>query len=521
MKANTVKKQDNSIKTLPPAPLPYSEPTLCGETVYEDENYRLTRLWKWKIESLHADKETGYLRIILDRVAYGKVPHSTFATLEGKRLSQYSFDLTHSFSEGLALVGINGKGYGFIDPEMNFIFPPQFDRAEDFKDGKAAVSDGKDKFFIDKNGNQIFSNLLQAADRYATVKGICEGTLRVSTKNFSYSEIAVTIPTDAAGIWGYINTEGEEIIKPQYIFAGDFKDGLAIVAKGEWRKLGSVYEPKNIRWGAIDTSGNTVIPFVYDGLRRFYKRSDVFAVTKNNESTVIDRNGNRLTQTSFEEIEDEIYGDLFVFVETTEEETLMGVYDLSQDKVVIPAKYTSMHLLPNGTVNAQSYDETLGRYTEKILDLKGEPLFHSEYSYIHSWKAPYETVINTEDGRTLHGLIEPDGKVIIPCIHEITYDGFDKIKDKIVFEENDLAGLKDLQGNVLIQPAYTDIPHEINGCYMVTKEIDQGLYCLGMIAPEGKEMLPVIYDAFYPHSDGKHIFLSQNGVCEAFVIERK
>ena len=79
----------------------------------------------------------------------------------------------------------------------------------------------------------------------------------------------------------------------------------------------------------------------------------------------------------------------------------------------------------------------------------------------------------------------------------------------------------DLQGNVLIPPAYVDIPYEINGCYVVSKELLLDNYSIGIITPEGKEMLPATYDAFYRYSDGKHIFLTQNGVCEAFEIEKK
>lgn len=49
-----------------------------------------------------------------------------------------------------------------------------------------------------------------------------------------------------AGLWGYINREGDIVIPPRYASARDFHEGLAEV---EMERL----------WGYIDTEGRTVI----------------------------------------------------------------------------------------------------------------------------------------------------------------------------------------------------------------------------------------------------------------------
>lgn len=54
---------------------------------------------------------------------------------------------------------------------------------------------------------------------------------------------------------GYINRKGEFQIKPDFFAVGEFSEGVAFVAKKD--------EFDELRWGAIDTLGNLIIPFKY------------------------------------------------------------------------------------------------------------------------------------------------------------------------------------------------------------------------------------------------------------------
>lgn len=80
-----------------------------------------------------------------------------------------------------------------------------------------------------------------------------------------------------AGIWGVVNSDGDFIIKPQYLFAFPFKDGRAIVAKGNWEyrdnwqhagKEYSGYWYEKDLWGVIDQHNNEVVAchhkYIYD-----------------------------------------------------------------------------------------------------------------------------------------------------------------------------------------------------------------------------------------------------------------
>jgi len=510
----------------------YTEPIPTKEIVYEDEKYRLTRIWTWCVSSLYEDKETGYLRVLLDGNSFKGSSHSTYATADGKRLIPFSFDKTGDFSEGLAPVGINGSGYGYIDKDMRFAIPLRYDFAYSFENGIAPVIIGDRRFFIDKNGNELPCPLLDSLKKYTAIGEYSEDTVRVSALSITAFDLADhNIYDGIAGLWGYVDKNGKEIVAPKYVYAYDFQDGIAVAAEGHWRKLtykedkenAGLYRAEDVRWGLIDRSGKTVMPFSFDAILRFDGRTDIFATyqAKDNGWRIVDPSGKILCDTVFDGIESESHGDYILFNRLTEEgDTLMGAYDIKKSATALPPVYTSLHPLPNGYFNAESYSEKLGRTVEQIIDITGRERFPSEYSYIHTKREPYETTIR-ENGEERHGMVEPDGKTVIPCIYNIPFDGFHRIDGMIVFEENEMMGVKTADGKTVVPPKYYDIPHQKGVLYAVTQEREDGEIRYGLVTPEGNEALPFEYEAFYTYSDQKHIFMTKNGICEAFFMEKK
>jgi len=52
------------------------------------------------------------------------------------------------------------------------------------------------------------------------------------------------------GKYGFIDTNGNEIVAPVYDYASDFREGIAVVCKDG-------------KWGAIDENGDVVVPIIY------------------------------------------------------------------------------------------------------------------------------------------------------------------------------------------------------------------------------------------------------------------
>ena len=105
---------------------------------------------------------------------------------------------------------------------------------------KAETASTKGYGFIDRDGNVVIEPQFQYASKF------CSGRACIFTGTMTSSNL----PKD--GLYGYIDSDGKEIIPLIYEKARDFNNnGLASVCK-------------NGKYGIIDTDGNTVVDFTYD-----------------------------------------------------------------------------------------------------------------------------------------------------------------------------------------------------------------------------------------------------------------
>lgn len=113
------------------------------------------------------------------------------------------------FAEGLAVLR-QGDKYGFIDQSGKYIIAPQFDYAWPFKDGRAKVYkdiDGGKHSFIDRSGKLIAPYMYDSAEDYS------EGFARVEKER---NDRPI-----------FIDKSGRPVAFPDYIFSGNFHNGLA------------------------------------------------------------------------------------------------------------------------------------------------------------------------------------------------------------------------------------------------------------------------------------------------------
>ena len=177
------------------------------------------------------------------------------------------FDDAYSFSDSLALVETGGK-WGYIDMYGNYAIQPQFAEAGNFCCGLAPVMYADGSFgYIDKSGAQVialpagmtpgeFNEYGMGEVMSGDLVGFIDtqGNIVVEPQfafvyDFSYG-LAVTALSDY-GYYGYINAGGNLVIEPHFDNAGDFVDGVAIVEKGGL-------------YGVINTNGSYVVAPTYD-----------------------------------------------------------------------------------------------------------------------------------------------------------------------------------------------------------------------------------------------------------------
>lgn len=198
------------------------------------------------------------------------------------------------FKYGRALVQPEGELYGFIDKTGEIVIETKFSKASVFtKNGLAAVvyeddNDEKHLGYIDVNGDYVIG---------PTTKWSSFGV-------FSDNNLACVCESET-GLWGYINSDGEYVLEPQYSYAQTFsKEGLAMVTLNDKNIVidetgACILElPENTaifsydlfsesgllpavckgRYGYIDRTGKWVIEPIYMAARSFSK--DGFAIVE-------------------------------------------------------------------------------------------------------------------------------------------------------------------------------------------------------------------------------------------------
>ncbi|MEP6961121.1 MAG: WG repeat-containing protein [Acidobacteriota bacterium] len=123
----------------------------------------------------------------------------------GKRLFASDFEQAQDFSEGLAAVKVAGK-WGFIDKRGIFLITPRYPSAEGFSNGLAFVNDGTTSGFIDTSGTMRFTT------KYAN----------------SFSEDLAAV-SDGHGTYMYLDKNGQQAIPETFGAATSFIHGLAHV----------------------------------------------------------------------------------------------------------------------------------------------------------------------------------------------------------------------------------------------------------------------------------------------------
>lgn len=193
------------------------------------------------------------------------------------------FGIASSFSEGLARVATGEEWrpgmYGYINKEGVFVIPPtKYKSSSDFCEGLAMVQvhfppveecppgrrcgDGVDKVgYIDKTGKMVIAPQFDGVyDVIYTASDVSEPFKYYSSdKERDFSEGLAAIRMEDR-LWGYADKQGRIVIKPQFVYAGQFKEGLAAVA---------IRKSNKRIYGFINQGGQFIIQPRYDDVHEF------------------------------------------------------------------------------------------------------------------------------------------------------------------------------------------------------------------------------------------------------------
>lgn len=180
------------------------------------------------------------LQAYIDRTGSVKIKASRFAS---------------NFYDGMAKFQPGEKDnshYGYIDKAGNTVIPPQFDSANNFSEGLAAVGMRVKAGYDVYDEIQRYDYKWRYIDKLGrTVIGIQFLTERSDHVGRFSEGLAWVCPKGSGGKFGYINRSGNIVIEPQFDFPGNFRNGLAGVCIGETitiRKTGYIDKKGKYVW---------------------------------------------------------------------------------------------------------------------------------------------------------------------------------------------------------------------------------------------------------------------------------
>ncbi len=170
------------------------------------------------------------------------------------------------YSENLIAACVDGV-YSYYNDFADKQFG-EYEMAGSFQDGKAAVrKDGKwmlvdtsgqvssmsfDEIVIDYTGNHLINGLIIAKSN--GVYGLYDEDMKLQCE-LECSDVDILtqdeiIAVQIGKMWGFVNTDGETVIEPEYEEAKSFSNGIAAVKHDG-------------KWGFIDLDGNLVITYQF------------------------------------------------------------------------------------------------------------------------------------------------------------------------------------------------------------------------------------------------------------------
>lgn len=262
------------------------------------------------------------------------------------------------------------------------------------------------------------------------------------------------------GRYGFINEDGLEVIPTEYLYAGHFSDGLALIRRTFYG------------YGYIDNRGNEIISTDYILYNNFSDGLSKIEIDDN--TSFIDKTGKEVFNIG------ESYADNFS---------------------------EGMSRFKNGS-SAPSDGFVVNTGKWGFIDKTGKLVIPAIYSNVNSFSEGLAGVYKNTGERVLGGFIDKTGKIVIP----IKYYLVGNFTDGLAWVEKVDGGeaFIDKTGKEVISlDDYDETKEFSEGLALVARDIDNnystgyyGIDKYGFIDKNGKLIIPLIYDSASSFSEG-------------------
>lgn len=312
----------------------------------------------------------------------------------------------------------------------------------------------EDEFIDDGEEEIIFDGMFDISEK---IYNITYDDLKIKNARF-FSEGVCAFQDERTGFWGYMDTDFNVVIRPQYSDAYTFSDGLAAVYDGE-------------KWGFIDKSGSYVISPTYSEVYYKYEYDNInsngheeaaigfmdgYAVVGFGDIAryVIDTQGNIVNQFK-NEFTARRYGDEIIHLCNSgymADSKFDAISSVAYDDVSHYNSLSNMQLFTLDYAKASiDYKDTIyiiDKYGNTILELED---FSDKYSYSAITKETFTLQRKSSDNTYHTALYDYSFNEIIPyyytSIYPLCKNG--EVKYYIGYFSNDECELLDREGNIL------------------------------------------------------------------------
>lgn len=337
------------------------------------------------------------------------------------------------------------------------------------------------------------------------------------------------LPFEEKRLWGFIDTDGTEIIAPQYDWVEQFSEGLALVGKndktgyinkrGTWQiqniedglalKGGVAVVEIEGKYGVIDRSGNTVLEPKYDDIGQFSEglfyilKGDKYGYANNNGVMmiapkfdfasdfengiatvqidqlwgVIDKKGSFLIRPKYEKLQ--VFNDSSYIVER---DGIKGVLTLKED-TLIPFQYQV--IVPEQEHRALVQNEEGVGYFNMITKRQDIPCKYEPYLAMNTLGA-FRNKHAAVQVKGKIGFIDTTGKKVIPSIFKLV--GY--FSDRIPIIKEELWGYCDEEADLQI-----DYQYDIAESFVDDNAIVQIDPFFGVIDKKGTPLMEIKYES--------------------------
>ncbi|MEL6141025.1 MAG: WG repeat-containing protein, partial [Bacteroidota bacterium] len=413
--------------------------------------------------------------------------------------------------------------WGFVDQFGNLTVTPRFNKVGDFTNGYAIVTTSSGVGIIDQSGQFVATPTYSAIEAIKSSTGTnyllrnekalyglvdTLGQLQISAKYQDIGSLSDQLIAFADnGRWGYLDAGEEIVIPPIFLSAGTFSEGIATVEMPNgWTyitipKADRRFDPQNredlawlgrfgfyqglgnfragLAWategesvGYIDTSGNFLIPAVFDRAHDF--EGDVARVVQDGRVGLVGRSGSWVLRPKYAEIQAFQSNDVAIV-------RLVG----TQDRFSIIDR-TGRQLTNKTYRRIENFKEGRALVRDQngfgYLDERGREVISPSWGVASSFSGSRAVV--QKNGRC--GYIDLSGKLVIPCQYSRCQD-FDG-KRAVVYRSIRNAGLIDPNGKELISPSLDRLLHFREGRGLM-RDNQQGFYFITDKA--------ALYDGYY------------------------